>query len=96
MNGLLQKYFENVIIPLPEAKRLAYVYIAKGIIPEKFIDDAIHIATAATNKLDFVISRNQGHIIKTKTMIGTGLANLREGYKQIGLSTPTEVLSYDG
>jgi len=43
----------------------------------------------------FVISYNLGHIVKTKTMIGTGLANLREGYRQIGLSTPKEVLDYD-
>jgi len=64
-------------------------------ISTKSIKDALHISCAVVNNLDFVISYNQGHIIKTKTMIGTGLANLREGYRQIGLSTPTEVLEYD-
>jgi hypothetical protein len=74
---------------------LADTYIKKGIIPLKFRDDALHIATATVNNLDFVVSYNQGHIVKTKTMIGAGLTNLREGYRQIGLSTPTEVLEYD-
>jgi predicted nucleic acid-binding protein len=86
---------ENVLFPSEEALRMADIYIAKGIIPIKYRDDAVHIATATINRLDFVISYNLGHIIKTKTMIGAGLANLREGYRQIGLSSPTEVLSYD-
>jgi predicted nucleic acid-binding protein len=95
MKIILQKFIKEVIISSPRAKRMAGIYIAKGIIPEKYMDDAIHIATATVNNFDFLISYNQGHIVKTKTMIGAGLANLHEGYRQIGLSTPTEVLEYD-
>jgi hypothetical protein len=36
-----------------------------------------------------------GHIVKQKTMIGTGFINLRAGYKQIGLSSSMEVMEYD-
>ena len=92
---LIRKYINKIIIPSQEARRLAAIYMAQSIIPVKFMNDAIHIATATVNNLDFVISFNQGHIVKTKTMIGTGLVNLREGYRNIGLSTPTEVLEYD-
>jgi predicted nucleic acid-binding protein len=95
MKTLSKKYIKRVIRPSPEAKRIADIYVKKGIIPLKFWADALHIATATVNKLDFVVSYNLGHIVKTKTMIGTGLANLREGYRQIGLSTPTEVIDYD-
>jgi len=95
MDTLLQKYIKNVMVLSAEAKRMAGIYVTKGIIPAKFIYDALHIATATVNDLDFVLSFNQGHIVKTKTMIGTGLANLHDGYRQIGLSTPTEVLEYD-
>ena len=95
MNALFEKYVKEVIAPSQEAIRMADVYIAKGIIPAKSRIDALLIATASVNNLDFVISYNQGHIVKTKTMIGAGLANLHEGYRQIGLSTPTEVLEYD-
>ena len=96
MDALLQKHIKRTIAHLPEAGALANIYIEKGIIPVKYKNDAAHIAMATVNNLDFVISFNQSHIVKTKTMIGAGLVNLREGYRQIGLSTPTEVLEYDG
>jgi len=95
MNDLYEKYIKRTLESSPETKRMAEIYINKGIIPAKSRIDALHIAYAVVNNLDFVISYNMGHIIKTKTMIGTGLVNLREGYRQIGLSTPTEVLNYD-
>jgi predicted nucleic acid-binding protein len=95
MEALSEEYIKGVIQPLPEVERMADIYVKKGIIPLKFSADALHIATATVNKLDFVVSFNLGHIVKTKTMIGTGLANLREGYRQVGLSTPTEVIDYD-
>jgi len=95
MNDLSEKYIKKTLETSLEAKRIAELYIKKGIIPANSIKDALHIACAVVNDLDFVISYNQGHIVKTKTMIGTGLVNLREGYRQIGLSTPTEVLEYD-
>ena len=89
MKVLSNKYFQRPIKSSPEAEHLAEIYIAKGIIPDKFKEDALHIAIATTNNLDFVVSFNYGHIVKTKTMIGVGLTNLREGYRQIGLGTPT-------
>ena len=95
MKALSEKYIKRTIQSSPEAERMADIYVKKGIIPLKFRTDALHIATAVVNELDFVVSYNLGHIVKTKTMIGTGFANLREGYRQIGLSTPTEVIDYD-
>ena len=95
MLSLYRRYIKETIATTPEARLLAEMYIRKGIIPEKYRVDALHIAIATVNNLDFVISFNQAHIVKTKTMIGTGLANLRQGFRQIGISTPTEVLEYD-
>ena len=95
MDTLLEKYFTRVIELSSEAERMADIFISKGIIPVKSKVDALHIATATVNSLDFVISYNFGHIVKIKTIIGTGLVNLHKGYRQIGLSSPTEVLEYD-
>jgi predicted nucleic acid-binding protein len=83
------------LLNMKEAQCLADVYIAKGIIPKKYAADALHIATATVKKFDFVVSYNFGHIVKLKTIIGVGFVNLREGYKQIGLTTPSEVIEYD-
>jgi len=95
MLSLYRRYIKEAIATTPEANLLAVMYVRKRIIPEKYSDDALHIAIATVKNLDFVISFNQGHIVKTKTMIGTGFVNLRLGYRQIGLGTPTEVLEYD-
>jgi len=46
---------------------LAKRYIAEGIIPERYEDDALHIAVASINNLDAIISWNFAHIVKLKT-----------------------------
>jgi hypothetical protein len=73
---------------------LAAEYIYRGIIPEKYKDDAFHIAASARNGLDFVVSYNYNHIVKLKAIIGTGMVNRRNGLPIVGLSTPKEVLEY--
>jgi predicted nucleic acid-binding protein len=95
MNGLIEKYIPNMLSFSDEVDELAMVYVEKGIIPAKYMSDARHIAAATINKLDFVVSFNFGHIVKPKTMIGAGFANLHHGYRHIGLCTPSEVIEYD-
>ena len=95
MMTLSREYTEDIFESSAEAENLAKTYIERRIIPEKYRADALHIAIATVNDLDFVVSYNLSHIVKTKTMIGAGFANLRQGFKQIGLGTPTEVLEYD-
>ncbi|GHU66987.1 hypothetical protein FACS189447_08710 [Spirochaetia bacterium] len=94
MKGLIEKYVRYILSFNKEAKNLADVYVAKSIIPAKYKTDALHIAVAAVNKLDFVVSFNFGHIVKPKTMVGTAFANLHHGYRHIGLCSPTEVVEY--
>jgi hypothetical protein len=89
MNSLVGKYNIDVLPSIPtEIARISALYIKRGIIPEKYKDDALHIAAATVNGLDFVISYNYNHIVKLKTIIGTGLINRREGYQQVSISTP--------
>jgi hypothetical protein len=95
MNSLVGKYNIEILPTAAEIDRLSALYIKKGIIPEKYKDDALHIAAATANGLDFVMSYNYNHIVKLKTIIGTGLINRREGYQQVGLSTPKEILDYE-
>jgi predicted nucleic acid-binding protein len=92
MLSLIKQYD---IIPLPadeETERLAAIYVMEGVIPAKYGTDAIHIACVTVNDLDFIVSFNFKHIVKRKTMLMTGAINLREGYKQIGIFSPTEVI----
>ena len=95
MQNIVEKYLKGSLDISGEVERMAGLYVSKGIIPLKHREDAFHLAATTVHNLDFIISFNQGHIVKTKTMIGAGLVNLHEGYRQIGISTPTELLEYD-
>jgi rRNA-processing protein FCF1 len=77
-----------------EIERLAAIYIAEGVIPTAYDTDALHIATAAVNRLDSIISLNFNHIVKDKTIEMTEVINYRMGYRKIGIYIPAEVIDY--
>lgn len=78
-----------------ECYELAYEYIKRGIIPDKYEDDAFHIAVASVNNLDAVISWNFKHIVKLKTKKEVSGTNLLMGYKEIEIYSPMEVIEND-
>jgi len=78
-----------------EAERLADTYVEQGIIPLKYRTDGIHIAVAAVNDLDMIISMNFQHIVKRKTKIGTGNVNALNGYRAVEIYTPMEVNDHE-
>ena len=82
----------SVVPTSEEAEKLADLYVAEGIITERYVTDGVHIATAAVNDLDFIVSFNFQHIVKRKTIILTEAVNLREGYRRVGIFSPTEVI----
>jgi predicted nucleic acid-binding protein len=75
-----------------EADELAAKYVAEGIIPVKYKEDAIHLAIASVNKLDVVVSWNFKHIVKLKTKQGVTAVNALLGYKPIEIVSPQEVI----
>ena len=75
-----------------EIDRLAAIYVRDGIIPANYGFDSAHIATATVHNLDCVMSFNFQHINRLKTKEMTALVNLREGYKNVIICTPMEVL----
>ena len=78
-----------------EIERLAALYIAQGVIPATHRADALHIATAAVNCLDAIISLNFKHIVKEKTIKLTETINCRMGYQKVEIYEPAEVINYE-
>jgi len=74
-----------------EAINLARTYVEEGVIPEKYLNDALHIAIATVNSIDVVVSWNLEHIVKIKTIVEVNRINLKKGYKQIFIVTPEEI-----
>jgi len=95
---LLEKVKEYDPIELvrdEEVDALVKKYMEARFFPERFIDDARHIAVAVVNNIDIVVSWNQDHMVKVQTRFGVNGVNRLEGYKDIDIATPEEVLRHD-
>ncbi|MFH1824218.1 MAG: PIN domain-containing protein [Candidatus Firestonebacteria bacterium] len=76
-----------------EIQVLAKKYVSSGIIPEKYADDAIHIAAACVHDLDVIISWNFEHIVKLRTKQEVVGVNAFMGYrKDVEIYSPQEVV----
>jgi len=95
MIELTDRYGVMLLESSVEVDRLAQIYVNEGIIPARHFIDAAHIATTTVHDLDFIVSYNFQHIVKRKTVTMTEAVNLREGYKRIGIFSPTEVIESD-
>ena len=96
MMNLLTEYQVPVLGMSDEADRLADIYVAEGVIPQKYKMDSLHIAIATVNDLDMIISMNFQHIVKRKTIKMTGHINVMNGYRVIEIYSPMEVVDDEG
>lgn len=95
MIALIGEYNMICLDTSEEAEKLTDIYVAEGIIPAKYSTDGLHIAMASVHDLDFIVSWNFQHIVKRKTVTMSEVVNLREGYKRVGIFSPTEVIEND-
>ena len=95
MIALIERYDITVLALNDEAEQLADTYVEHGIIPLKYRTDGVHIAVAAVNDLDMIISMNFQHIVKRKTKLGTGNINALNGYRTVEICTPMEVSEHE-
>jgi predicted nucleic acid-binding protein len=70
---------------------LANAYIKRGVFPEKYLNDALHVAVASFYEISYVVSWNFEHLVKVKTRKSVNLVNLLEGYKEIEIISPQEL-----
>ena len=74
-----------------EAEVLAQAYVEAGILPQKYINDALHLSVAVVNRIKFVVSWNFEHFVNVKTRQMVNLVNLREGYGVVEIIAPPEL-----
>jgi predicted nucleic acid-binding protein len=72
-------------------KDLANAYIGKGVFPEKYLNDALHVAVASFYGISYVVSWNFEHLVKVKTRKSVNLINVLEGYQEIEIISPQEL-----
>lgn len=94
LEKLVVEYDLKITEITPEIESLANKYVINKIIPEKYGKDALHIAIATVNSLDAIISWNFKHIVNLKTHLEVNGINLIEGYRQIEIFSPWEVVGH--
>ena len=92
MFSLIDEYKITVLSVSEEAERLADIYVSEDVIPIKYRTDGVHIAVAAVNNLDLIISMNFQHIVKRKTKLATASINAINGYRAVEIFNPMEVV----
>lgn len=92
MLNLISEYNIVILDNSEEAEKLALNYQQQGVIPLGSTVDAQHIAIAAVNDLDMVLSLNFKHIVRKRTVTMTGLINANLGYRQVEIHSPMEVV----
>ena len=76
-----------------EAKEVADQYVQAGLIPARYLPDALHLATAVVHSFDVVVSWNFEHMVKLKTRLGVNGLNKMLGYREIEIVSPQEVVA---
>ncbi|MGD2250913.1 MAG: type II toxin-antitoxin system VapC family toxin [Candidatus Methanofastidiosia archaeon] len=80
------------ILPVKEeVENLANEYIKKGIFPERYKDDALHVSVATVNRIMYLLSWNFKHMVKVRTRRTVNLVNELQGYPSIELLAPPEL-----
>jgi len=74
-----------------EIRDLAKAYVDKGVFPEKYIDDALHVAIASYYEISYLVSWNFEHLLKVKTRRSVNLVNVLEGFREIEIVSPQEL-----
>ncbi|MDE0003996.1 MAG: type II toxin-antitoxin system VapC family toxin [Rhodospirillaceae bacterium] len=76
----------------PDAERLAQALVDLGAVPRQAADDAAHIAIAATNGVDFLVTWNFRHIANAAMRARIERTCRQVGYEPPVICTPNELL----
>jgi len=81
----------NVLHISDKAVELANCYIKQEIFPEKYFDDALHVALASKNQIGILVSWNFTHLVKLKTRRMVSMVNLQEDSTHVEIISPPEL-----
>ena len=87
----MTKYVKSDI----ESAILAKRYIEEGVVGATSYADCLHIALATIHNANILVSWNFKHIVNVVRIVGYNAVNLSEGYKQIDIRSPRELVIYE-
>lgn len=78
-----------------EALGLRDSYLKANIVSKKYSNDALHVALATASGCTIIVSWNFKHIVHFEKIALYNAINISEGYQQIAIYSPLEVISYE-
>ena len=75
----------------PDAEDLARVLLLEGAVPENAVDDARHIAIAAVNEIDYLLTWNFAHMANTIAVPAVAGMCEQIGYSSPIITTPNQL-----
>jgi len=77
-----------------EAISLATEYITENVVGKTSYADCLHIALATIYQADLLVSWNFKHIVNVERIRGYNSINIKNGYKQLDIRSPRELMKY--
>ena len=92
LEDLINKHQPLMLESSDESRRLAELYIQRGVIPPNKVEDALHVAIATVAEMDALITWNYKHLANFRKAEYFYGINLEQGYlKKLEIITPMEV-----
>jgi len=85
----------TVLDVIAEAIELQEAYLAEGIVAQKYLPDALHVALATTANASMIVSWNFRHIVNFQKIPLYNAVNTLKGYPSIAIYSPLEVIEYE-
>lgn len=76
----------------PQAVELAEDFLKRGVIPRQAAEDALHIAVAAVNGMDYLLTWNFKHIANAVLRVNVELVCRLNGYEPPVICSPLELM----
>ena len=93
LRSLFDQYKPIMLESSAEAEILAELYLERGAVPPKKLEDALHVAIATVAEMDALVTWNYKHLANLKRSEFFHSINLEQGYhKKLEIVTPMEVM----
>lgn len=94
LNNKISEGGFKILEETEESINLANAFVKEGAIPEKYRDDARHIAIGVFHEVDYIVSWNYKHMVNIAVRRLINSSNLKMGYNSIEIISPEEVTGY--
>ena len=78
----LAKAEAAVVRVTAQAEALGQAYLEAGVLPQRRLADALHIAVATCSEVDYRVSWNHRHMTRQKKRVQYGAVNLLQGFSK--------------